>query len=262
MEKLFFLAGLPRTGSTLLTALLSQNKDILSEGTSGLLELMWQTDQLFVYDKDLIKCLESTNKTNINLKIMSSLPALYYDSDIKYVIDKNRNWANKFNIEMIKKYIIANPKIIVMLRPIDEIFESFYYIYKKNKKLDILHRNLFEVPNPFIFPFNNLLETVQNNKEHLLLLTYKELVEKTEETIDRIYEFLGIPKFNHDFTNIKNKYPEDDYGFDGLHKVRSKIKYRHKNVTLPKELKDKALEMQQQLEKALEEAGEYDIFKK
>jgi hypothetical protein len=35
-EQMFFLAGLPRTGSSLLTNILSQNPDILSEGSSGL----------------------------------------------------------------------------------------------------------------------------------------------------------------------------------------------------------------------------------
>jgi hypothetical protein len=45
-EQMFFLAGLPRTGSSLLTNILSQNPDILSEGSSGLLPII-QT----IYDR-------------------------------------------------------------------------------------------------------------------------------------------------------------------------------------------------------------------
>jgi hypothetical protein len=45
-EQMFFLGGLPRTGSSLLTNILSQNPDILSEGSSGLLMTMTTLDNL------------------------------------------------------------------------------------------------------------------------------------------------------------------------------------------------------------------------
>jgi hypothetical protein len=45
-EQMFFLAGLPRTGSSLLTNILSQNPDILSEGSSGLPSAMSIMDKL------------------------------------------------------------------------------------------------------------------------------------------------------------------------------------------------------------------------
>jgi hypothetical protein len=45
-ENMFFLAGLPRTGSSLLTNILSQNPDILSEGSSGLSFTMSIMDNL------------------------------------------------------------------------------------------------------------------------------------------------------------------------------------------------------------------------
>ena len=262
MEKLFFLAGLPRTGSTLLTAILSQNKDILAEGTSGLLELMWQNKLLFEQNQSIVISLTNTNKTNVDLNIIKELPSLYYQSKKPYIIDKNRNWTHYLNIEMIKNYVTPNPKIIVMLRPIDEIVESFYYIYEKNNRLHDLNQHLFEQDNPLMFPFQGLTQALQFDKEHLLLCTYKELIEQPKNVIKRIYNFLELPPFEHDYNQIKNKYPEGDYGLKGLHKVRSKIKTRNKNVVLPKQLKDKALAMQQELEQTLEAVGEYDIFKK
>ena len=263
MEKLFFLAGLPRTGSTLLSAILSQNNNILSEGSSGLLELMWQNKNLFEQNNNILQTTKNTNKNNLDLHIINKLPSMYYyQSKQKYVIDKNRNWTHSLNIKMIKKYVNKSPKIIVMLRPINEIIESFYYIYKKNNKLDELRNDLFLYDNPLLFPFKGLLDALQNNKNNLLLLTYKELIMNPRKTIEKVYDFLELPLFEHDYNQIKNKYPEGDYGLNGLHKVRSKIKIRNKNVMLPKELKDKALEMQQELEKTLEAVGEYDIFKK
>jgi hypothetical protein len=70
-----------------------------------------------------------------------------------------------------------------MIRPIDEIVESFYYIYKKNDKLNYLNQNLFEKPNPLLFPFEGLLQAIKFHKEHLLLLTYKDLIENPEDLL-------------------------------------------------------------------------------
>ena len=46
MKKQFvFLSGLPRTGSTLLSAILSQNPKIYSEGNSAVCQLMFDMQQ-------------------------------------------------------------------------------------------------------------------------------------------------------------------------------------------------------------------------
>lgn len=263
MKQMFFMAGLPRTGSTLLSAILSQNPDILSEGTSGLLELLWQNYNLFNKNQFIKKSLENTNKTNVQDNVLKGLPNLYYkDNTKKYVVDKNRSWTHASNIQIIKDYIDQNPKIIVMLRPIQEIVESFYYIHKKNNTLQTLEQHIFNQDNPLMFPFAGLLNALQTNKNNLLLLTYKQLVEEPNIVIDKIYKFLNIPIYNHQFLNINNVYPEGDYGLNGLHEVRSVIKLRNKKVKLPKEIQDKANQMQLELQQTLEAVGEYDIFKK
>lgn len=263
MEQLFFLSGLPRTGSTLLTAILSQNPDLLSEGSSGVVELLWQNYQLVSTNEYIIKCLLNTNKQKVVKNILSELPKLYYkDQNQKYIIDKSRAWTHSANIQLLKEYVTNKPKIIVMLRPIPEIVESFYYIYKKNNQADTIENKLYDQKNPLMFPFNGLIDALHNNKDCLLLLTYQELVEQPETVIEKIYDFLEIPKFKHNFEHIINKYPEGDYGLDGLHEVRSTIEFRNKKVRLPKHIKQKAMEMQKELEKTLEAVGEYDIFKK
>jgi len=40
-KKFFFISGLPRTGSTLLSSILYQNPLIHAEGNSALCQLMW-----------------------------------------------------------------------------------------------------------------------------------------------------------------------------------------------------------------------------
>ena len=50
MKKQFvFLSGLPRTGSTLLSAILSQNPKIYSEGNSAVCQLMYDMQQSCIH---------------------------------------------------------------------------------------------------------------------------------------------------------------------------------------------------------------------
>jgi sulfotransferase len=91
-ENMFFLAGLPRTGSSLLTAILSENPDILTEGTSGLIDLMWENQKLFNENLTLKENIENTKKYNIKEILLKNIPHLYYlENKRNFVIDKNRN---------------------------------------------------------------------------------------------------------------------------------------------------------------------------
>lgn len=262
MEKLYFISGLPRTGSSLLTAILSENKDILSEGSSGLLELMWQNQILFNENENIINSLKYTKKQYLKDEFLKQIHKTYYNNKKeKIIFDKNRNWTNPYNFQMIKDYIDLNPKVIVLLRPIKEIFESFYYLSKKNDELDKFEYRLLGKPNPFVLPFENLKTALINKDKSFLYITYKDLISKPEETIKKIYEFCQINYYNHNFKNIKNKYPEGDYNIKGLHDVRNKIKERNKNIILPEKYVELAKNMQKELDFILEGVGLGDIWK-
>jgi hypothetical protein len=91
-EQMFFLAGLPRTGSSLLTAILSENPDILSEGTSALIDLMWENQELFINHKPIVESIQNTKKYNVQKTLLKNIPHLYYlDNKRNFVIDKSRN---------------------------------------------------------------------------------------------------------------------------------------------------------------------------
>jgi len=48
----------------------------------------------------------------------------------KMFLDKNTCWTIPENIQMIKDYIRPDPKVIVMLRSVEEIIESFIRVRK------------------------------------------------------------------------------------------------------------------------------------
>jgi sulfotransferase len=132
-EQFVCLSGLPRSGSTLLSAILSQNPKIHAEGNSAVCQLMWDLE---VSCKT--KCNEqigANNRETTVTDLISKIPEIYYnniDDNEKIVIDKCRSWTTLENVRLLKKYIDKDIKIIVLERPILEIVNSFCKLYNKN----------------------------------------------------------------------------------------------------------------------------------
>ena len=70
------LSGLPRTGSTLLSAILCQNPKIHAEGNSAVCQIMWDTYCSCVNNAK--EQLLANNRETTIYDIVSSIPALYY----------------------------------------------------------------------------------------------------------------------------------------------------------------------------------------
>jgi sulfotransferase len=257
-EKMFFMGGLPRTGSSLLTAILSQNSKILSEGISALLELMLLNEESIVNSLGIKEALNNTNRENSLNNIISQIPHLYYqDTPQEIIIDKQRSWTA--NVDLIKKYITKEPKIIVMLRPIKEIFESFYSLALKTNKLDWFYEKISFGP-PFMNAFEFLKNSLESNKDYFFFIQYDNLLNKPKEVLKKVYDFFEIDYFEHNFDLIENRNQEGDYGIEGLHEVRSNISKRTLDVELPKNVLNRANYLQKDLEIAFEMAGIKDVF--
>jgi len=223
------LSGLPRTGSTLLSAILSQNPNIHAEGNSAVCQLMWDMH---------ISC-ENSEQLKANRRyqdqdvLVSAIPKLYYrNTKAEYIVDKCRSWTHSLNTEMIKRYITKNPKIIVMTRPVDEILDSILRLYKTNNVVvdkDFIAEKLFEPGSePLMRSLDGVKFAEKNNNGEFLFIEYCDLVADPKETIETIYSFCGIELFKHNFQKIINKHPEDDdfYGLKNIHKVYSTIQQK------------------------------------
>lgn len=242
-EKFVCLSGLPRSGSTLLSAILSQNPNIHAEGNSAVCQLMWDMQQSCITTSKEQLC---ANNRQYSIKdLISQIPHIYYknnNSNEKIVVDKCRSWTISANIEMLRKYIDSNIKIIVLERSVLEIVQSFIKLYRDNNiKTDIseLENKLLQ-PNsePIMRSITGIRWAKKHNKNNtFLFIQYNDIINNTEETIDKIYKFCNWQPYKHDFNNIIAKYPENDevYGLRGQHKIRNKIKKRENGITLSDE---------------------------
>jgi sulfotransferase len=244
------LSGLPRTGSTLLSAILSQNPLIHAEGNSAVCQLMWDMQQSCVLKAR--EQLAANRRAHTAHDLVSSIPNIYYkDCAGKIIVDKCRSWTIKENIDMLKKYVGEDYKIIILERPVTEIVKSFARLYKENKVEKDLSTFLTPMSEPIMRSIHGLTLAKQEverererekeknkgvNKEnpHFLFISYHELVSNPEDAVQKIYNFCGWEPFHHDYKNVIVKYEEDDsvYGLKGQHKVRPVVKKTQNPIKL------------------------------
>ncbi len=252
MEKLFFLSGLPRTGSTLLTSILSQNPKIHAEGNSALCQLMW--DIKTSCETGAKEQLEANRRYNTTQNIISKIPEIYYNNTTKpFIVDKCRSWALPSNFNLIKKFITNKPKIVIMIRPLKEIVESFMYIKLVNGKDLNAEELLAQNSEPIMRSLLGVQFALQQKNENFIFIKYKDLVDTPQKTIKQIYDFYEIEEYDHSYSNIVNIHPEDDnaYNLKGFHDVRSTINYREKNIKLSKKVLEQIKELDFNLENFL-----------
>lgn len=233
MKNFIALSGLPRSGSTLLSSILSQNPDIHAEGNSALCQLMWDMQMSIVGNS--MEQLRASNRGQNAVDILKAIPDLYYKETNKpIVIDKCRSWTLPANVDLFKNYINKTPKIIVLVRPVEEIIKSFIALWNKNGKQVSPEYLLVDGSDYLMRSLAGVKWARENNNGEFLFISYADLIDNTENTINKIYEFCELEFYKHDLGNIVNKHPENDaiYDLKGQHDIRPTIGYRALNIEL------------------------------
>ena len=249
------LSGLPRTGSTLLSALLCQNPLIHAEGNSAVCQLMWDMQQSCITTAK--EQLNASNKISLMNDLISEIPKIYYKnnkSSEKIIIDKCRSWTISANVDMLKRYIGHYYKIIILERSVTDIIKSFAKLYQNNNVGNIdesLSRLLIPNSEPIMRSISGInwakkqQQLQQARDKHFLFINYDELVSDPKATLAKIYDFCKWEPFEHDFSNVVCKYPEDDkvYNLRGQHKIRKVVEKKENNYILPKDIEEQTLKI-------------------
>ncbi len=246
-KRYYFISGLHRSGSTLLSAILNQNPKFHSGPMSPVLPIMEETELMLMNNEFYI----SSPKPQQAHKLISSIIENYHsDVQTEVVFDKARMWPEY--IHYIEGYIKQRAKIICPVRNIDEILVSFLKVIRNNKDNENFNRIDKSVINRDV-PLNDynrckfmldpewhiqasidaMYNAVSNNLgDRLLLVEYRDMVLNPEPTFNRIYNFLGEDYYEHDFKTIKSKNEVKDvefYSLKGLHDVRESLQITSDN---------------------------------
>lgn len=247
--KFIGLSGLPRSGSTLLSSILSQNSDIHAEGNSAVCQLMWDMQESCLSLEKSGEQLSANNRIETIYSLISAIPNIYYkDTKASFIFDKCRSWTIPDNMELIYRYIDKKPKVIVLERPLIEVVKSFVYLKQQNNEQGNLEQGLIDInTEPIMRAFAGVKWAKQNNNGEFLFIQYDDIINKTQEVINNIYTFCEIKPFKHTFKNIINIHPEDDkcYGYLGQHDIRPNISKRHIDIKLSDSIIEKCKQLDQ-----------------
>jgi sulfotransferase len=221
------LSGLPRTGSTLLSSILSQNPEVHAEGNSAVCQLMWDMQQSC--EGAASQQLQANNRQADQDALVASIPAIYYRNvKAQHIVDKCRSWTLPDNMEMLRRYVTDDPKVIVMTRPLKEVVQSFVRLHEANGWADPDAGLLDPMSEPIMRSQFGVEHARATNSGEFLFIEYADLVSDPQAVVQSIYAFCDWEPFSHDFDNIVNKHPEDDsvYGLLGMHDVRPTVGLR------------------------------------
>lgn len=127
MKTYYFMAGLPRSGSTVLSAILNQNPRFYSGPSSPVLSTMYTVENHLAND-ELFNGYPKPEQAQ--LIVSNVINQFYSDVENPVVIDKNRAWTVR--VPYIEGYIGQQAKIICPVRDIDEILTSMIMMIRRN----------------------------------------------------------------------------------------------------------------------------------
>jgi len=204
-KKINFLCALPRTGSTFLSSIINQSKQIQMTANSivpNVLYNIFKTKESiifknFPYHKGM---------DNIMLNVFNN-----YYADVKHphILDKS-TWGTPANLGMIK-CIFKKRKFVVLVRPVLECLASFVKAKKVDQPNDEFCKELMDEKNGLIGKNIWSIKNLINEKEDYHLIQYNDLIKNTQKEIDKMFNFLGIKKEKFKLKNITQ------FKFQGIH---------------------------------------------
>ncbi len=248
-NSIHFISGLPRSGSTVLAALLRQNPRFHAGMTSPVGGLVNRMIEAMSEDNEFSLFISPEQKRNIILSLFST----YYQEQIanqQVIFDTNRVWCSKLPLVCD---LFPEAKVICCVRNVAWIMDSLEQLIRQNKfDVSRLFNNRAETATVYSrtealiqgnrlvgFACNALREAFYSQEAgRLLIVEYDLLTQDPEQILALIYQFIGEEFFPHDFDNIEYSEPEFDRQLrtEGLHTVRSKVEYQPRRTILPPDL--------------------------
>ncbi|OXJ22442.1 sulfotransferase [Burkholderia sp. HI2714] len=242
-----FISGLPRSGSTLLAALLKQNPRFHAGMTSpvggiflALLEAMSDRVEASVFlDNDA------------RHRILRGFVMNYFStSNARVIFDTNRFWCSKLPT---LRLLFPQAKVIACVRDTSWIIDSFERLVNRNALQPSGVFNfaasgtvysrasaLASSDGTVGFAYDALREAFYGeHAQSMLLVQYDTLTSNPKKVLSAIYDFIGEPWFEHDFDNVE--FDEGDaydgrLGTPGLHAVGRKVRATPRDTILPPDL--------------------------
>lgn len=237
-----FMAGLPRTGTNLLTAILSQNPSVYLSPDSSLPDQLLAIRNTTTRSEDWTLGVMRDEHTAL---LRGAIAAFYADRREPVVIDKSRSWGTPYHLRLLTDLLSEEPRILCPVRPLAEVVASFIRKAHDNPGSNYIDRCM--VDDDFLPYWRKPLDDARvdwllqpggmidramlsvasayrdDTARMFHVFTYADLVADPAKTLDGIYDFLSVERYTHDFAEIEATQVAGDaevYGIPDLHAVR------------------------------------------
>lgn len=248
MEHTFhFISGLPRSGSTLLAALLHQNPRFEAGISSPVGMLQASVLQCFGAGSEFAPVVDRAARRRLLRGLFDSY---YGEVDRPVVFDTNRLWCSRLPTLLD---LFPEARVIACVRNVAWVMDSLERVFRadpyENTRLfnDDTERNtvysrvdtLAQRNRLVGFAWSALKEAYYG--EHaasMLVIDYDLLAQAPRRVLRLVYEFLGEPWYEHDFEHVEYDAPSFDeaLGVSGLHRVRPRVAPEPRRTVLPPDL--------------------------
>jgi sulfotransferase len=252
MKSYYFISGLPRSGSTLLSSILRQNPEFYADIASPVQGIVTNTIDFMTGCENNLNLTEDRRR-NILLSIFDGY---YKHLETPVIFDSSRGWTK--NTTLLQE-LFPTTKILCCVRDIPWIINSFELINKKNpfhsstlvkqecndnvfsRSDAMMDKNGGIIAGPWIC----LHEGYALNPEMIHFIEYENLCKEPEKTMRSVYEFLEKPYYSHDFENVEYSNENFDMACNlkDLHTVKRRVEYKPPRNVLPPEIVKKYKEM-------------------
>lgn len=251
------VAGLPRSGSTLLCQLLGEHPDVYCEGhSSPLCNTLLGVRRSISDDPFMLSQLDvqfDATYDHLRQAMRGFLHGWYGRSNASVIVDKNRAW-----LHCIEFLLDLEPeaKLLVSIRELGQIYGSIESQHQKTVLLDFIDHladfdrfgradQLFAKDKSIGAPLSSILamqDFPQAVKDRIFFVKFEDLMSQPVETMQTIYRWLGLANHTIDPTDLHVSPHESDSHY--------RYKYRHTrqaNVSVPK-LHDVPVRIQSRIE--------------
>jgi sulfotransferase len=239
-----FIAGLPRSGSTLLAAILRQNPRISAGISSPACNIFQAVQKAASHANEGAMFINDEQRASL---LRHTIADCHDGNDV--VFDTNRAWPSKLPL---LGQLFPDCRIICCVREVAWVVDSFERVIAKHpvntsglfqfEPGNTVYQRVHALTQP-----GGLVGTAHNalkegyfgpHAARLLLIEYDALARQPKKAIDAVYEFLDLSAYRHDFGAIDqipgaDRYDREKLGTPGLHAVGSRVEWHDRQTVLP-----------------------------
>lgn len=239
------IGGLPRAGSTLLSALLRQNSKIEVTPTGWMLALVGAMVESYTDNQARVAWRDQSEAQRRLHKAITGVCQGYLDTSGKVLtIEKGRGALHWF--ETLEAALGAPPRLVLPVRDLRGCISSMERIYRRNPQritagegAPTVQARAQKWMHPDSIPLGRALAQLHDGIQRgvaarCLVVRYEDLTQHPLETLERVYHFLGyeMPSDVHNVEHVEQANREHDavYGPIGDHEISpGPVKYNEAN---------------------------------